>query len=56
MSVAPLEFWAVTVRLNDVPAVSAVGAARTSLSYEAVDVPSSEPTIRLAIGEPRPVT
>ena len=36
MSVAPLEFWAVTVRLNDVPAVSAVGAARTSLSYEAV--------------------
>jgi len=31
VSVFPLEFWAVTVRLNDVPAVSAVGGAvRTS--------------------------
>ena len=28
----PLEFWAVTVRLNDVPAVSAVGAVTTRLS------------------------
>ena len=45
-----------TVRLNDVPAVAAVGADRTSVSGEAVDVPSSEPTTRLAIGEPRPVT
>ena len=56
MSVTPLESSAVTVRLNEVPAASAEDAVKTSVSCEAVDVPTSEPTTRLASGVPRPVT
>jgi hypothetical protein len=56
VSVAPLELSAVTVRPKEAPAVTAVEAAKTSLSEAVVVVPPNDPTTRLAIGEPNPVT
>jgi hypothetical protein len=47
----------VTVTVNELPAVVAVGAETPRVSGDEVDpVPSSEPMMRLTSGDPRPVT
>ena len=55
VSVVPLGVRAVTVRLNELPAVCGLAAVNSSVSCGAV-VPTSELATRLARGVPRPVT
>ena len=61
VSTPPPGASAVTVKLNEVPAVAVVGAetARVSVGVGVGVgdvVPTSEPTIRLTIGVPNPVS